>query len=195
MMTTAAHLTTDELDAFLEDHPTPRATSHIATCTECQAMVALDREVVFHLGALPEHVPSYRFADTVMARVTVARPFSAPMVVPTTPRAVAARRRMVFASGLTGAAVAAAFGWAILNPAAALGFATPALQQGGHALWTGMQVGLSSAVDQPVLGWLAAMLAAPMRTIPVLIGGAGVYALALIGMRHLLTEPAHHARG
>lgn len=195
MMTTAAHLTTDELDAFLEDHPTPRATSHIATCTECQAMVALDREVVLHLGALPEHVPSYRFADEVMARVTVGRPVSAAVVVPATSRAAAARRRMVVAGGLTGAAVAGAFGWAILNPAAALGFATPALQQGGHALWAGMQVGLSSAVDQPVLAWVAEMVAAPMRTIPVLIGAAGAYALALTGMRHLLTEPAPHARG
>lgn len=195
MMTTAAHLTTDELDAFLEEHPTPRATSHIATCAECRSMVALDREVVLHLGALPEHVPSFRFADGVMARVTVGRPVSAPVVVPATSRAAAARRRMVVAGGLTGAAVAGAFGWAILNPAAALGFATPALQQGGHALWAGMQVGLSSAVDQPVLAWIAEMVAAPMRTIPVLIGAAGAYALALTGMRHLLTEPAPHARG
>jgi hypothetical protein len=195
MMTTAAHLTTDELDAFLEDHPTPRATSHLATCAECQAMVALDREVVFHLGALPEHVPSFRFADGVMARVTVGRPVSAPLVVPVTARAVAARRRVLVAGGFTGAAVAAAFGWAILNPAAALGFASPALQQGGHALWAGMQVGLSYAVDQPVLAWVADMVAAPMRAIPMLVGAAGAYALALTGMRHLLTEPAHHARG
>lgn len=195
MMTTAAHLTTDELDAFLEDHPTPRATSHLATCAECQMMVTLDREVVYHLGALPEHVPSYRFADGVMARVTVGRPVSAPVVVPATPRALAARRRVLVAGGLTGAAVAGAFGWAILNPAAALGFASPALQQGGHALWAGMQVGLSSAVDQPVLAWVTDMVAAPMRAIPILVGAAGAYALALTGMRHLLTEPAHHARG
>ncbi len=195
MMTTAAHLTTDELDAFLEDHPTPRATSHLATCAECQMMVTLDREVVYHLGALPEHVPSYRFADGVMARVTVGHPVSAPVVVPATPRALAARRRVLVAGGLTGAAVAGAFGWAILNPAAALGFASPALQQGGHALWAGMQVGLSSAVDQPVLAWVTDMVAAPMRAIPILVGAAGAYALALTGMRHLLTEPAHHARG
>jgi hypothetical protein len=58
-----------------------------------------------------------------------------------------------------------------------------------------MQVGLSSAVDQPVLAWVADMVAAPMRAIPMLVGAAGAYALALTGMRHLLTEPAHHARG
>jgi hypothetical protein len=195
MMTTTAHLTTDELDTFLEDHPTARATSHIATCAECRAMVALDREVVLHLGALPEHVPSYGFADGVMARVTVGRAVSAPVAVPGTSRAAAARRRVVVAGGLTGAAVAGAFGWAILNPADALGFASPALQQGGHALWAGMQVGLSSAVDQPILAWVAEMVAAPMRTIPVLVAAAGVYAAALTGMRHLLTEPAPHARG
>lgn len=195
MMTSAAHLTTDELDAFLEDHPTPRATSHLATCPECQAMVALDREVVFHLSALPEHVPSYQFADGVMARVTVGRPVSAAVVAPATPRAVAARRRVLVAGGLTGAAVAGAFGWAMLNPGAALGLATPAFQQAAQALWAGMQAGLTSAVDRSALSWASELLAAPTRAIPVFLGAAGAYALALTGMRHLMTEPAPHARG
>lgn len=196
MTASLAHLTADELDGLHDGLQTARITSHLATCADCRAMVTHDRLVLAALASLTQPGPGVGFADRVMAQVQVGRvaPAAAPSAVPAiTPRSVSARRRVLVAGGLTGAAVAGGFAWAALNPADALGLASPAWQQAGETLWTGVQAGVANLVEQPWFVPLRDMLATPVRAVPILLGAAGAYALALLGMRRLLTGPAPHA--
>lgn len=193
MTTPALHLSADELDGLLEGITSPRATSHLATCATCQRMVALDRELVYTLSALPQQIPSLGFADAVMHQVALGPRAVAVVPASTSPRALAARRRVFVAGGLTGAAVAGGFAWAALNPADALGFASPAVQQAGQTLWLGLQGVVANTVEQPWFDAVRDTLASPTRAVPALLGAAGAYAIALLGMRRLLTGPAPHA--
>ncbi len=193
MTTPTLHLSADELDGLLEGITSPRATSHLATCPSCQRMVALDQQLVHSLNSRPQHIPSLGFADAVMRQVTVGAHAVMALPQPTSARALAARRRVLVAGGLTGAAVAGGFVWAALNPTDALGFASPALQQAGQTLWLGLQGVVANTVEQPWFDGVRDTLASPTRAVPALVGAAGAYAVALIGMRRLLTGPAPHA--
>lgn len=188
------HLTADELDAILEGNGSSRSTSHLATCSSCLAMVELDRRLVGALSSLPSLAPSADFEQRVMARVTIGvAPAQAPMVAPS-PRALAARRRVLAGSLVTAASVAAGFVWAAANPTAALGAVGPALQRTGETLWGSLQAVASNATEQPWFAAVADSLASPGKLLLAVVAVGGLYALALTGFRRLLTEPAADAR-
>lgn len=193
MMPPTLHLSADDLDALLEGITSPQTTSHIATCRLCQRMVDLDRRLGRVLASLPEELPSLGFADQVMSRVVVGQATVSAPPLNRTPRELAARRRVWVGGGLTAAAVTGGFVWAALYPADALGFAAPAWQQVGQSLWLTLQGMVANTVEQPWFGTVRTGLGSPGRAAVVLLGAAGLYALALVGMRRLLTEPAPHA--
>jgi hypothetical protein len=184
------HLTEDELDALLLGAGSPRAMSHLATCTSCAAMRALDTRLVTALGTLPMWEPAAGFSNRVMARVSI-HPVVVAQPLPLTARERSARRRVVVASLAAGSALAAGFVWAVAHPAAAaFGWSTPALADAGQSLW----VTLQSVAEQPWLNSIRGTLTTPARAFPVLVGALGAYALALVGLSRLLTEPATDAR-
>lgn len=187
------HLSADDLDALLEGITPPGATSHLETCALCQRMVALDQQLARVLSSLPEEDPSIGFADAIMSEVRIG---AGTVTLPTasySPREVAARRRVWIGGGLAAAAVSGGFVWAALNPADALGFATPAWQQAGQSLWLAVQGVVANTMEQPWFEPVRTGLGSPSRAAVALLGGAGLYALALVGMRRLLTEPTPHA--
>lgn len=193
MMPPSLHLSADDLDALLEGITSPQVTSHIETCALCRRMVDLDRRLSRVLASLPEELPSIGFADQVMARVRVGSDTVLAPHPTRTARELAARRRVWVGGGLTATAVAGGFVWAALNPADAMGFATPAWQQAGQSLWLGVQGLAANTVEQPWFETVRAGLGSPSRAAVALLGAAGLYTLALVGMRRLLTEPAPHA--
>lgn len=65
------HLGPEELDLLLDGRLTPSRTSHLETCDLCRTAAEETREVVLQLSRLPKVGPSARFADGVMAHVTV----------------------------------------------------------------------------------------------------------------------------
>lgn len=186
------HLTADELDALLVGAESPRAMSHLATCPSCVAMRELDVRLVTVLGGLPTWEPSADFPERVMARVQI-RPVLAALPRVVTPRERSARRRVVVASVATGGALAAALVWAAANPAIALGWTAPTVADAGQSLWITLQTIAANTAEQPWFGGVRDALATPTRAFPVLVGGLGAYALALVGLRRLLTEPATDA--
>jgi len=187
------HLTADELDLLVAGVSAPRAMSHCETCPECHRLLELDPMVVHALSTATRPDPAPGFTDRVMARVTVgALPTPATVSSPT-PRELAARRRVLVGSLLTGGVVAAGFVWAAANPAAAGKLATPALQDVGQSLWLWLQTVAANAVDQPWFGAARDAVGTPIRAIAVLGAVAGLYALTLTGLRHLLAEPASDA--
>ena len=191
----ATHLSADELDALHEGTPARRATSHLETCPDCQALFALDTRLISVLGQLPTWDPSPHLMERVLSRIE--RPVvSAGVTHPAgvrSPRERSARRRVVVASLLTTGLLTGGFAWAFLEPDTALGLAQPAFQQLTGALWTGLQALSANAVEQPWFSAIRDALATPARAVPVLVAGAGLYAMALLGLRRLLTRPAADA--
>ncbi|MEO5798944.1 MAG: hypothetical protein ABIZ70_00735 [Gemmatimonadales bacterium] len=186
------HLTADELDALLVGAGSPRATSHLATCPSCVAMRELDVRVVTALGGLPTWEPSAEFADHIMAQVQI-RPVLAELPWVLSARERSARRRVLVASVATGGALAACLAWAVAHPAAALGWSAPTVADAGQSLWVTLQTVAANTAEQPWFGGVRDALATPTRAFPVLVGALGTYALALVALRRLLTEPATDA--
>lgn len=187
------HLTADELDAFLTESASPLLVSHVATCTTCSAMVARDRQVVRELAALPYFDAATGFGDRVMRGLA---PRVAPVIVAETgasPRAVAARRRAIGLLILSTGGVAAGFAWAAVHPVDASRWSAPALQGAGHALWLSLQTVVANVVDQPWFSSVRDAMGTPVRALLALGGVAGAYAIALTGLRRLMTEPATDA--
>ena len=187
------HLTADELDAFLTQSATSPLALHVATCPSCAEMVDWDGRLVRALGVLPYFDPATGFSDRVMRGLT---PRLAQVTLPATtatPRAAAARRRAFGALVLVGGGMAAGFAWASAHPGDAVRWSGPALQDAGHALWTSLQSVVASATDQPWFSSVRDTMATPMRALLALAAVAGAYAIALTGLRRLMTEPATDA--
>ena len=189
----APHLTADELDSFLDHSAPPHLVSHLATCVDCAAMVERDGRIVRALAALPYFEPAPGFGDRVMRGLT---PRTAPVAVAAagaSPRAVAARRRAIGALVLAGGGLAAGFIWAGAHPGEALRWSGPALQDTGHALWASLQSVVANTTEQPWFSSVHDTLATPARALFALAGTAAAYAIALTGLRRLMTEPATDA--
>lgn len=188
------HLTADELDALHEGQRLLRATSHLETCADCRALLEQDARLIVALEGMPTWDPSPEFLDRVMS--SIERPVLRPAVVAAgvpTPRERSARRRVLVASLLTSGVVTAGFAWAFVDPDAAIGLAQPAFQQLTGSLWTSLQALSANTVEQPWFTTFRDALATPTRAVPVLAIGAGLYAVALMGLRRLLTRPAADA--
>ena len=186
------HLTADELDALLQGGASARVTSHLATCDSCVTMRELDARLILALARLPTFDPRADFSDRVMASVRM-RPELAELPRVISDRERSARTRVMVASIATGGAVAAGLVWAVSHPTAALGWSAPTVADAGQLLWVTLQTVAANATEQPWFGGVRDALATPARAFPVLVGVLGAYALALVGLRRLLTEPATDA--
>ena len=187
------HLTADELDTFLTESATSSLMSHLATCRDCATMVERDGRLVRALAALPYFDAAPGFGERVMLGLP---PRIAPAVVPpsfATPRAIAARRRAIGALVLAGGGLAAGFVWAAAHPGDALRWSAPALQDAGQALWGSLQSVVANATEQPWFSSMRDSLATPARALFAVAGTAAAYAMALTGLRRLMTEPATNA--
>jgi hypothetical protein len=188
------HLTADELDALHEGQRLLRATSHLETCADCRALLESDAALISALEGLPTWDPSSEFLNRVMSQIErpILRPVVAVAGVPT-PRERSARRRVLVASLLTSGLVTAGFAWAFVDPETAVGLVQPAFQQLTGSLWTSLQAMSANTVEQPWFTTFRDALATPTRAVPVLVAAAGAYAVALLGLRRLLTRPAADA--
>ena len=189
---TTEHLSADELDALIGGVALARALSHTATCPPCREMLVLDRQLVALLGAMPPIEPMAGFPDRVMARV-VMKPMAVLAPAQRSPREVAARRRVLGFSVLGSSAIAAGFAWAVTDPTAAHGWSGAAMGGVTSSLWLSLQAVVANTAEQPWFGAVRSALATPMRALPFLVGGAGLYAITLAGLGRLVAEPATDA--
>ena len=72
MIDDTLHLGPEELDLWLDGRLPAFRTSHLETCDHCRTAAEETREVVQQLSRLPKVAPSVRFADRIMAQVSVA---------------------------------------------------------------------------------------------------------------------------
>ncbi len=187
------HLTAEELDALLIEKRSPELASHLATCRDCALMVERDARVVRALAALPYFDAAPGFGDRVMRGLAPRKAPALPPLVTVSPRAVAARRRAITGLVLAAGGVAAGFAWAAGHPSEALRWSAPALQDAGHAAWLSLQTVFANATEQPWFSSVRDTMATPARAFIALVAMAGAYAIALTGLRRLMTEPATDA--
>ena len=187
------HLTADELDAFLTDSSSQLVASHLATCPACASMVEQDGHLIAMLKALPISTPQPASA-TESTRGLAPRQAPAAPPGPATPRSRSQR-----GAGQSVRCSSQAEAWrpgfarASSNRPTRSGGSAPALQDTGHALWLSLQTVVANATEQPWFSSLRDTMATPARALFVVAAAAGSYAIALMGLRRLMTEPATDA--
>lgn len=163
MSETTGHLSTERLHAWVEDSldggDAAVVESHLETCARCRAEVEELRSLFGLLSAVPYHSPGAGFADSVMARVRVRKPWFAwvnewlERLSPRTTRGWAVATAIV---ALPAAGLTALTWWIVSRPGVtaqglwviSTDFAARAL--GGASAWLWSRLASSA-----VAGWLA----------------------------------------
>lgn len=185
----SAHLSADDLDAFLSNAASPAAQEHVAFCDVCRSVVQADRILVAALHGLPALAPSGVFADRVMAQVRIADP--APIVAPLPwPRRLVADRRLRAAAAVTLTAMAASVAWTAGNRELFDTWTQQLWQDGGRWVLGTLQTMASAVAQQPWYAAVSEFLASPIRAGGVIAGVLGIWAGGVMALRRLVMIPA-----
>lgn len=166
MSETLNHPEHERLQALVEDSLEPAdaavVQSHLADCARCRGEVEELRSLFAMLSALPHHAPAGGFADRVMARVRVRRPWFVRVeewlqrLAPKTTRGWAVAAAMV---GLPVTATTALIWWLMSRPGVtAQGLWVMSTDFAARALagaWAWVWVRLA---DSTLAGWTASAL-------------------------------------
>lgn len=188
----AAHLSIDEIDAWLDGVLSPERHRHIDQCPQCLALVQAERETVDQLAGLPLWGPSAGFADRVMAQVQLPDPFAirslaaARRRIVATPRALAAS--VVLAVALVGSMAGSAV-WMAAHQDAVLAWGAALLGQAGDAAWVALRAGASNLIEQPWFASVRDAVGSPARIALVWSAAALAYVAGVLALRRLLTLP------
>lgn len=192
-----AHLTADDLDAFLTDTASPEALQHVAFCDMCRATVQADRGLVAGLHRLPSYGPRAEFGDQVMAQVTISTPAPIAIALPW-PRRLFRNRRLLATAAGTALAMGASAAWTLTNRELLDGWLQFVANQGGEWLWTSLQTGVAAMTEQAWYAPVRDLLVSPVRTAAVAATSLLVWAGGLMALRRLValpTGPVPNARG
>lgn len=184
----SAHLSTDDLDAFLIDSASPAALQHVAFCDVCRATVQADRVLVASLHGLPSFVPAHEFADRVMAQVRVAVPTPAVAPLPWR-RRVLGNRRILATAAATTLAMAASAAWTMGNRELFDSWTQTVLNDGGQWLWTSLQATAAAISEQRWYEPVREVLASPIRTAAVIATMTVAWAGGVVALRRLVMLP------
>lgn len=184
----SAHLTADDLDAFLVDAASPAALQHVAFCDVCRATVQADRVLVASLHGLPILAPADGFAERVMAQVRVAVPAPAAAVVPWHQRLVASRRNLAVAAS-TLLAMTASAAWTLGNRELFDAWTQAVLTDGSQWLWTSLQSAAATLAEQPWYQPVREVLVSPVRTAAVVGTTLAAWAGGVFALRRLVMLP------
>jgi hypothetical protein len=188
---TVAHLSDEDLDAWVSGVLPAARVSHLRNCPDCQALADQERVLVMRLEALPLFDPRPGFAERVMGRVDVpvtsigdawrlwrGRVFANPMGV-----GIAAGVAVVL-----GGSVAASATWAAANQDTITGTGSWLMTHGQQWFWQG--VGMANGLlDQQA--WYRSVRGSltPGRIGGLVALSAGLYAMGLVALRRLLSLP------
>lgn len=184
----SAHLTADDLDAFLAGTATLAAQTHVSTCDTCRTTIQSDAVLVAALHGLPALEPREGFAERVMAQVRVAVPV--PVVVVPWPRRVLADRRLRGIAAATVTAMAASVAWTAGNRELFDSWIQQ-VQVGGGALLSGWAGAIASAITAQA--WYEPareFFASPVRASGVLASLVSLWAGGVLTLRRLVMLPA-----
>jgi hypothetical protein len=187
-----AHLSSDDLDAWLAGTLAPAAEAHLAGCPTCQERAETERDIVALLAGLPLLSPTPGFADRVMARVHVPQVETVGTLQLLRRRALATRRSMAIAASLLVVllgSMAGSVAWSVAHQAqlAALGSWFGA--QAGQLAWVGVRTVASNFIEQPWFAGFRSLAASPGRLGLASVVALAVYLAGVMALRRLLALP------
>jgi hypothetical protein len=188
----AAHLSPDDIDAFLAGHLGADQQTHLDACNECRDVAQTERVLLRQLAALSAFSPAPDFADRVMASVAVPDPFALRSMQTARRRLLSTRRTVAMAAMVAlvvAGSMAASIVWSLGHQqtiaAAGSWLSTAAVQW----LWTGLRSAVSSVIEQPWYDGARGLLGSPARLAALSALASLVYVSGVLALRKLMTLP------
>ena len=193
-----AHLSPDDIDAWLAGALPETAHAHLYSCAHCQEFARLERAVVDHLALLPPLSPRADFPERVMAAVFVPDPFKL-RALATLRRRVAASPRAVGIAALLAITILGAMSgsvlWSMTHRETLTALGQWLMSEGSTLLWAGVRTAASGVVEQPWYTDARRLFASPSRSALALAVASLIYLTGVLALRRLLALPAQRVAG
>ena len=186
-----AHLTADDLDAWLDGTLAGQPRAHLMACVECRRLADAERGLVYRLEQLPLLSPAPRFADRVMSGIRVPVAHDTSLMQRWGARVRSSRRAAAWAAAL-GTIVVGSMGasvaWSLTHQETIRALETWLTTSGSQLAVSTARAALASVTAQPWYNELRAS-ATPARLVGLGALAAALYAGGLLALRRLLALP------
>jgi hypothetical protein len=186
------HLSSDDIDRWLDGTLAANAAGHLESCQECLELVRAEQEIAELLSALPLMAPAAGFADRVMASVTVPDPFAIRSLGAARRRLFATRRSLAVAASLAILLVGSMAGsivWTMSHQDTLAGIGSWLLAQGGQAAWLALRGVATNLIEQPWYEAAKGVVSQPGRLAIASAVASLAYLGGLLALRRLLALP------
>lgn len=186
------HLSTDELQIWLDGELPPDLVAHLTRCPECQERALAEQEIVEQVTALPLMSPAPGFADRVMRSVVMPDPFAIRSLQTARRRLFASRKSLAVAASLVillVGSMAGSIAWSLAHQETLAAWGTWLASQAGQTAWLAIRGVASNFIEQPWYQGARALADNPVR-LAVASGLATlVYLIGVLALRRLLALP------
>ena len=185
------HLSSDELDAWLDAALAPDRARHLDLCAECRDRAEAEREVVQQLASLQLLSPAEGLADRVMQQVSVPAPHAI-RSIQTRRRILTTRRSVAVAAAIAILLVGSMAGsivWTLGHQATLASIGGWVMAEVGQAGWIAVQGVASNLIEQPWYDTARSLFDSPGR---VAFSGSLAtlaYLAGVLALRRLLALP------
>jgi hypothetical protein len=187
-----AHLSPDEIDAWLAGASAPELQRHLDQCQMCLDQVQADREIADLIAALPPMSPAEGFVDRVMASVVIPDPFAIRSLQATRRRLLATPKSLAFAAGILLfllTSMAGSIAWSLTHEETLASIGSWVLSQGAQAMWLGVRGLASNFIEQPWYDGIRSLVENPARLALISALGSLTYMGGVFALRRLLAVP------
>ncbi len=190
----AAHITPDEIDAWLAGTLDSGRHRHLESCAECRELAETEGELVAQLTALPLLAPTAEFANRVLASLAAGQPA---LAFPSwRDRILGSPRSHALAAGLAAVAVASMGGsvaWSLSHQETITAAGAWFGNQAGQWFWVALRGGVSNLIEQPWYPDLRHLFGSPARLATLSAAASVLYLSGVLALRRLLAIPLPQA--
>jgi hypothetical protein len=187
-----AHLSADDIDAWLAGPLAPTMQRHVDQCQICLEQLRLEREIADQIASLPLLTPTPGFSDRVMASVMVPDPFAIRSLQSARRRILASPKSLALAASLILLLIGSMAGsiiWSLAHQQTLAGIGTWMMAEGGQAAWFAVRGVASNFIEQPWYGTVRGLVENPGRLALISALASLVYLGGIIALRRLLALP------
>lgn len=194
-----AHLSLDDIDAWLAGHLGRSEQAHLDACDECRDAARTERMLARHFAALTAFAPSPGFADRVMASVAVPDPFSLRSMEGTRRRLFGTRKALAVAAMIAvvvAGSMSASIIWSLSHQQTIAAAGSWLSSTAAGWLWSGVRGVVSGVIQQPWYAGVRNTLGSPARLAAISALLSLAYVSGLLALRKLMavpTGPVSHA--
>ncbi|MFL5403154.1 MAG: hypothetical protein ACJ8BF_10100 [Gemmatimonadales bacterium] len=187
-----SHLSSDQIDAWLDGSLDSEAQRHVEHCQICLEQLRAEREIADQIAALPFLSPAVGFADRVMASVVVPDPFALRSLQSTRRRLTATPKSIAIAASLAVVLLGSMIGsiaWSLGHQETLASIGSWLLAQGGEAAWLGIRGLASNVIEQPWYTGIRTLVENPARLALASAATSLAYLSGIVALRRLLALP------